>query len=159
MEALSRVVLLEQFPNSMIKVFCEVLQAEAGTRCASLTAASVALADAGIPMKDMVAACAAGKIDGQVVLDLGKKEDNFGEADVPLAITAHDEEIVLLQMDGALSKSEFEKAVALAKKGSKEVYKLQKEALKRRYQALKPELKVVRKEIKIEDGHPMEVSK
>lgn len=150
-EALSKVVLLEQFPNSMIKVFCEVLQAEAGTRCASLTAASVALADAGIPMRDLVSACAAGKIDGQIVLDLGKKEDNLGEADVPLAITAHDEEIVLLQMDGILSRDEFEQAVELAKKGSKEVYKLQREALKRRYEQLKPELKVVKKEIKVEE--------
>lgn len=149
-EALSKVVLLEQFPNSIIKVFAEVLQAEAGTRCASLTAASVALADAGIPMKDMVAACAAGKIDGQIVLDLGKKEDNYGEADVPLAITAHDEEIVLLQMDGLLTKSEFEQAVELAKKGAREVYKLQKEALKRRYKQLEPKFNVVKREIKVD---------
>ena len=42
-QALEEVVLLEQFPNSMIKVFCEVLQADAGTRCASLTAASICL--------------------------------------------------------------------------------------------------------------------
>ncbi|MCD4739872.1 exosome complex exonuclease Rrp41 [archaeon] len=147
-EALEKVVLLEQFPNSMIKVFCEVLQADAGTRCASLTAASVALADAGIPMRDLVASCAAGKAGGEVILDLGKKEDNFGEADVPIAITPHDEEIVLFQMDGALSKEEFQKAVSLAKQGCKTIHEIQKAALKKRFEQVKPPIKAVKTEIK-----------
>src|SRR3990170_1687904 len=64
-----------------VEIFIEVLQADAGTRCAGLTAASVALADAGIPMRDLVASCASGKIGGVVCLDLNKDEDNFGEAD------------------------------------------------------------------------------
>ncbi|MBN3037287.1 MAG: exosome complex exonuclease Rrp41 [Candidatus Diapherotrites archaeon] len=132
-EALEKVVLLEQFPNTMIKVFVEVLQAEAGTRCAALTAASVALADAGIPMRDLVVACAAGKINDTVVLDLGKSEDNFGQADVPIAIVPHTGEIVLMQMDGDLTRDEYTQALDLAVKGSMQVYELQKDALKRRY--------------------------
>ena len=48
--------MLEKFPRTAVDVFIEVLQADGGTRCAALSAASVALADAGIPMKDMVAA-------------------------------------------------------------------------------------------------------
>ncbi len=43
----------------------QVLQADGGTRCAAINAALLALADAGIPMRDMVAACAAGYLDGQ----------------------------------------------------------------------------------------------
>ncbi|MBN1861262.1 MAG: exosome complex exonuclease Rrp41, partial [Candidatus Thermoplasmatota archaeon] len=86
-EALERVVLTEQFPRASIDVNIEVLDAEAGTRCAGLTAAGVALVDAGIPMRDIPVACAAGKIGGQVVLDLGKEEDNFGDADLPIAIS------------------------------------------------------------------------
>lgn len=147
-EALEKVVLLEQFPNSMIKVFCEVLQAEAGTRCASLTAASVAIADAGIPMRDMITSCAAGKIEDQVVLDLGKKEDNFGKADVPVAVTGHSGEIVLLQMDGILSKQEFQTCIQLAKKGCKQVYEVQKNTLKERFTQEKPAIKAVKVELK-----------
>ena len=49
-EALEKVILTEQFPRAAIDVNIEVLDAEAGTRCAGLTAAGVALADAGIPM-------------------------------------------------------------------------------------------------------------
>lgn len=156
-EALEKVVLLEQFPNAMIKVSCEVLQAEAGTRCAALTAASVALADAGIPMKDLIPACAAGKIEGEVVLDLGKLEDNCGEADVPIAVTAHEGEIVLLQMDGDLSKKEFQKCIQLAKDGCKKVYEIQKNALKERYKVEKPVIKAVKVEIK--NGEEKEESK
>ena len=75
-EALETVVLTELYPRSKIRVEIEVLTAEAGTRCAGITAASVALADAGIPMTDMVISVASGKINGTVVCDLNKEEDN-----------------------------------------------------------------------------------
>lgn len=132
-EALEKVVLVENFPGTMISIFVEILQAEAGTRCAALTAASVALADAGLPMKDLVTAVAAGKINDTVVLDLGKAEDNFGQADVPMAVLPHSEEIVLLQMDGDLSKKEFHQAATMAMEAAKKVYELQKAALKDKY--------------------------
>jgi len=128
-EALSNVVLLEKYPNTVIDVFVEILQADAGTRCVGLTAASLALADAGIPMKDLVAACAAGKIDGEIVLDLKKEEDNYGECDLPLAILPRKKEVVLLQMDGSLTKEEFQEAFDLALKGCLEIYEKQKQAL------------------------------
>jgi exosome complex component RRP41 len=94
-EALEKVVLTEQFPRASIDVNIEVLDAEAGTRCAGLTAAGVAMVDAGIPMRDIPVACAAGKIGGQVVLDLGKEEDNFGDADLPIAISPRTGEVLL----------------------------------------------------------------
>src|SRR5439155_21563323 len=84
--ACTAVVFRGQFPRTSVDIFIEVLQADAGTRCAGLTAASVALADAGVPMRDLVASCASGKIDGVVCLDLNKEEDNFGDADCPMAI-------------------------------------------------------------------------
>jgi len=128
-EALESVVLTEKYPNATIDVFVEILQADAGTRCVGLTAASLALADAGIPMKDMVAACAAGKAGGEVVVDLMKEEDNYGESDLPLAITPRKKEIVLLQMDGKLTREEFTKAFSLAVEGAMTVYEMQKKTL------------------------------
>lgn len=132
-EALEEIIFVEQFPRSSVDVFIEVLEASAGTRCAALTAASVALADAGIPMSDMIASCAAGKIDGKVVLDLGKKEDNFGEADVPLGIVPSSGKITLLQMDGNLTVDEYKQVMELAMKACKDIYEIQRDALKRRY--------------------------
>ena len=76
-ESLESVVLVERYPRSKIRVEIEILAAEAGTRCAGITAASVALADAGIPMRDMIVGVASGKIEDTVVLDLDKAEDNY----------------------------------------------------------------------------------
>ncbi|MCD6573401.1 MAG: exosome complex exonuclease Rrp41 [Thermoplasmata archaeon] len=132
-EALEAVIFTELFPRTTIDINIEVLDAEAGTRCAGITAAAVALADAGIPMRDIPVACAAGKVDGVVVLDLTREEDQGGEADLPIAIAPRSEEILLLQMDGHLTYKEFEEAIELAIKGAKQVSKLQKEALMRKY--------------------------
>jgi exosome complex component RRP41 len=132
-EALESVVLTELYPRASIDVYIEILQANAGTRCAGLTAASVALADAGIPMRDIIPAVAVGKADGKVLLDLNKEEDNFGQADVPLAIIPKTNEIVLLQMDGNMTRDEFDKATKMGVAACHEIYELQKDALKRRY--------------------------
>tara|TARA_Y100000588_G_scaffold387538_1_gene485541 strand:- start:3565 stop:4287 length:723 start_codon:yes stop_codon:yes gene_type:complete len=132
-EALERVVMVEKYPKAAIRVDIQVVEAHAGTRCAALTAASVAVADAGIPMKDLIPSCATGRIDGKVVLDLNKEEDNFGEADLPVAVIPSTEEVVLMQMDGELTPDEFEEAFNMAIDGCKQVYEIQRDALKRKY--------------------------
>ena len=128
-EAIEPVILKEYYPRSSIDIFVEVLQADAGTRTAGINAASVALADAGIPMKSLVSSCAVGKVDDTLVLDLMKEEDNYGQADMPIAMTVKDGKITLIQMDGDLTKEEFEKGLELAISGCKEIYEIQKKAL------------------------------
>jgi exosome complex component RRP41 len=91
------------------------------------------LVDAGIPMKDLVAACAAGKMNGEIVLDLGDTEDKEGEADIPLAYMPKLDQVTLLQMDGILTAEETIKAVEMAIEGSKQIYEIQREALKKKY--------------------------
>jgi len=131
-EAVEPVIFKEYFPRSAIDIFVEVLQADAGTRTAGINAASIALADAGIPMKSLVSSCAVGKIEGQLVLDLMKEEDNYGEADMPVAMTPRGE-ITLLQMDGHLTKDEFKKALEMAREGCRQILDLQRNALVDRY--------------------------
>ena len=132
-EALESVIFVEKYPRTSIDVYIEVLQADAGTRVAGITAASLALADAGIPMKDMIVGCAAGKVDNVVVLDLNKEEDNFGQADVPMAIMPRTKEIALLQMDGDMSYEELTTAMEMAMDAAKKIHEMQVEALKRKY--------------------------
>ncbi len=139
-EALEKVILTEHFPRASIDVNIEVLDAEAGTRCAGLSAAAVALVDAGIPMRDIPVACAAGKIEGQVVLDLGKEEDNFGDADLPIAISPRTDEVLLLQMDGHFTVNEFNQAFDLALKGCHTVSEIQKKAIMEKYQSVVAEV-------------------
>jgi exosome complex component RRP41 len=132
-EAIENVIFVEQFPRTSIDIFIEVLQASAGTRCAGITAASVALADAGIPMKDLVPSIAVGKIDGRVAIDLKKEEDNYGEADMPIAILPRTGEILLLQMDGHFTLEEFKSGLNMAIEACKKIYELQKAALRQKY--------------------------
>ena len=138
-ESLQPSIFMEYYPRTMIDVFIEILQADGGTRCASITAASLALADAGIPMRDLVVACAAGKVDDTIVLDLMDEEDKQGKADVPVALMPNLNAITLLQMDGKLTHEEFENAVNLAIDGCKRIYSMQKEALKAKYINVKEE--------------------
>ncbi|MCD6487978.1 MAG: exosome complex exonuclease Rrp41 [Desulfurococcales archaeon] len=132
-EALEATVFTDLYPRTTIDVFIEVLQADGGTRTTGLTAASLALADAGIPMRDLVAAVAVGKVNGVLVLDIDELEDEYGEADMPVAMMPSLGKIVLLQLNGVLTPEEFKKALELAKKGINEIYRLQKEALTKKY--------------------------
>jgi exosome complex component RRP41 len=141
-ESLEPSVFLEYYPRTGVDIFIEVLQADGGTRCASITAAALALADAGIPMRDLVVACAAGKVDDTVVLDLFDTEDKVGCADVPVAFMPNLNAVTLLQMDGKLSTEEFEKAVNMAIEGCKKIYEIQREALKTKYMLIKEEEEV-----------------
>jgi exosome complex component RRP41 len=138
-ESLEPALFLELYPRTGIDVFIEVLQADGGTRCASITAASLALADSGIPMRDLVVACAAGKVEDSVVLDLYDAEDKLGAADVPVAYMPNLDAVTLLQMDGTLTPEELEKAVNMAIDGCKEIYAMQKDALKTKYMHIKEE--------------------
>ena len=132
-EALEPAVMLEQFPRTAVDVFLEVLQADGGTRCAALDAASVALADAGIPMRDLVCACASGKAADTLILDVNNEEDQAGQADMPIGYMPNLGQITLLQLDGVLTPDEFKKCVEIGIDGCKQVYEIQKNSLREKY--------------------------
>jgi len=138
-ESLEPAIMSEYFPRATIDIIIEVLQADAGTRCAGITAASLALADAGIPMRELVAACAAGKVEGKVVLDLSDIEDKQGDADLPVAFMPKSNVIGLLQMDGSLTEEEFKQALDLATNACRRIYDMQREALKEKYHVVREE--------------------
>jgi exosome complex component RRP41 len=132
-EALSSIIFLEEFPKTAIDVHIEILQADASTRCVGINAAALALADAGVPMRDLISSCSAGKISGTVVLDISGKEDMEGELDMPIAYYPRKHEITLLQMDGLTNSEELKKILKLAVKGCEHVYEKQKKALREKY--------------------------
>ena len=132
-EAFESVVFAEEYPRTSIDIYIEVLQANAGTRCAGLVAASLALADAGIPMVDLLPAVAVGKVAGKIALDLKKEEDNFGEADLPMALVPQSGRLVLLQMEGHMTEPELADALELGVQGCREIYEKMKQALRERY--------------------------
>jgi exosome complex component RRP41 len=129
-EAFENVVLLGEFPGSEIDIFIEVLQGDGGTRAAGLTAASVALASAGIPMKDLIYAVSVGRIGEHVTMDFDMIEDNYSDSDMPIAVAPRNNDIVLLQMDGGLTRSQFAEAIQMAVDAGKTITEIQKNALR-----------------------------
>ena len=95
----------------------------------------MALAHAGIPMKEMISAIGVGKIDKTLVVDLDKYEDSEyhdgeGSTDIPLVITSRSKNVALLQLDGKISISELKQCIENAKTACEKILKVQIEALK-----------------------------
>ncbi len=134
-KALSSVVRLEKFPNSVINVHIAMTQTDAGSRTAGINAGSLALADAGFPMRDLVSSIAVGRLDDELLVDLDyKEEDHDGiVADIPLAIIPSTKEISLLQMDGFVNKSQLPDLLDLAFEAAEEIKQVQIKALKDSY--------------------------
>ena len=133
--ALNPVVILDKYPTQVVDVHINIIQADAGTRCAGINAAAMALADAGIPMRDMVSSISVGKMDKTLVLDLDKFEDSEfedgeGSTDIPVTFT-HSGELTHIQLDGKISSEQLKEVVRMAKGACDKIYEIQKEALKK----------------------------
>jgi len=132
--ALAPVVMIDNFPSTVVDVHIYILQANASTRCAGINAAAMALAHAGIPMKDLVTSVSIGKLDKQLVVDLNKDEEDWeegeGATDIPFTMTSLGDEITHVQLDGKISTKQLKEAAELAKKSIKDIYEVQKKALK-----------------------------
>ena len=133
--ALQSAVKLSNYPNTVVDVHIMIPQADASTRCAGINAASMALAHAGIPMKDLVCSISIGKMDKQLVVDVDKKEEDYkegeGSTDIALSYLASSGELTHIQLDGSISSKELKQAVELGKKTAEKIYKIQEEALKK----------------------------
>jgi len=135
-KALLPVLDLNDYPNSVVDVFIELPETEAGSRTAGINAASMALADAGLLMRDLVASVAVGRVDDKIVVDLDYSEESYEDgpvADIPMAMVPKSGEVTLLQMDGLLSKEQLKEALEMGKKACNELYEIQKKALKGKY--------------------------
>ena len=132
--ALESAIQTEKFPNTVIDIDAVVLSADAGTRSAALTAASLACADAGLPMKGLVSVVAAGRANGDLVWDLDKADEDTEDAvDTAIGVLFPQKEIVLLQMDGFINQKDWKKVISMGIDAAEEVYKLQKKALLEKY--------------------------
>ncbi len=138
--ALEPVVMLEDYPNQVVDVHVNIIQADAGTRCAGINAAAMALAHAGIPMKDMVSSVSIGKLDKTLVVDLTKEEEDFeegeGPTDIPISMTTSGK-VTHMQLDGKIGVKQLQESVDMANVACKEIYEIQKEALKKAVEDIK----------------------
>ncbi|GAB2514503.1 ribonuclease PH [Microbulbifer agarilyticus] len=133
---------LEALGEHQITLDCDVIQADGGTRTASITGACVALVDAirymqrekiieTDPLKNMVAAISVGIYEGEAVLDLDYPEDSHADTDMNM-VMAEDGGMIEVQgtAEGApFTEQQFAEMLALGKAGIKELVELQKKAL------------------------------
>jgi len=121
-----------------IQIDCDVLQADGGTRCASITGAWIAVADAvdgllakGLltknPLKDSVAAISVGMVDGRAVLDLDYPEDSGCDADMNVVMTGAGRyvEVQGTAEGHTFDRTELNALLQLAEKGISELARLQ----------------------------------
>lgn len=139
-KALLPVMDLSEFPNSVVDVFIEITQADAGTRCAGLCAASMALADAGFRMTDLPVAFALGAADGTIFVDPDYAEEILAEsgvtktmADIAITILPRTGEYSLLQMDGELKKENLKEVFDLAQKTAEKILIVMQDAIKAKF--------------------------
>ncbi|MFP4523889.1 MAG: exosome complex exonuclease Rrp41 [Candidatus Woesearchaeota archaeon] len=134
--ALLPVLDLDAFPNTAVDVFIELPETDAGSRCAGICAAAIALADAGLSMKDVVPAVSVGQVEGTLVVDLDGAEEHMDEnaaADIPLAVIPSTGETTLLQMDGIVEPDRLFEALDMVKPALEKIAEAQRQALKERY--------------------------
>jgi exosome complex component RRP41 len=131
-EAFENVLMVEKFPGKMIDLHITILQAAAGTRLAAFLAGMAALIDGGFPLNEIAAGVSAGKADGALVIDLDKAEDNFGQSDLPIVYNSSGE-IILLQMDGKMTKDELIESMELTSAKSKDIMDLIRKAVETKY--------------------------
>lgn len=125
-QTFEQVIRRERFPRSQIDIRVQVLSADGGTRCACINAITLALVHAGIPMLDMVAACAAGLVDDTPILDLNYREDSRG-VDLPVAIMPLSGKVLMCQMDRRVENVEmFVSIMELAISGAREIAEMMK---------------------------------
>ncbi len=128
-------IFVKEYPKTQIELYTNIIQANAGTRCAAISAASLALADAGIAMRDIVSSVAVGHYKDQVVVDINKEEEDIADAtDIPIAYMPRMKKITLLQLDGKLPNKKMKEVIKLGIKSCEKVYDVQKNALKKKYQ-------------------------
>ncbi len=139
--ALDKAVLIEEFPNTVIDIHISIPQADASTRCAGINAASLALAHAGIPMKELVCSVSVGKMDKQLVVDVNKQEEDYeegeGATDIAMSFLSTSGNLTHIQLDGTISSKELKEAIKLGRETSKKIYEIQKKALKEGLEVVK----------------------
>jgi exosome complex component RRP41 len=139
-EAFESVVLTKLYPRSVVDVFVQMIQSDGGSRTAAAIATSAALADAGIPMRGLIAGIASGLYEDHVCLDLSGIEDNVGTGDMPLLYSPQLDEVSLFQLDGLFTPEQFKTAFNKSIEAIKIIEEKQREALKQKYIAIRDQI-------------------
>ncbi|KAM5125934.1 exosome complex component RRP41 [Mantella aurantiaca] len=127
-------ILTQLYPRSQIDIYVQILQADGGNYCTCVNAATLAIIDAGIPMRDYVCACSAGFIEDTPLADLSYVEEAAGGPQLALALLPKSEQIALLEMNSRLHEDNLERVMDAAAKACKDVYAVLDQAVREHLQ-------------------------
>ena len=99
----------------------QVIQSDGGNLAACINAATLALINAGIPMKDYVSACISSYVEEKALVDINMLEENSGAPSLTLAMLPKSDNIILFEMDSRLHIDGLERILANAKKGCNDI--------------------------------------
>jgi exosome complex component RRP41 len=117
---------LKQYSKEKFYICADVLYADGSTRAAAINASTVCLASSGLCMKGYATSISFGKFNQEILVDLDGKEDKQGDADCVITLCKPHNTLLMIQMQGYLTKQEFLKGLDLALKQSEKIYKIQK---------------------------------
>ncbi|MHA2029420.1 MAG: hypothetical protein ACW99Q_08510 [Candidatus Kariarchaeaceae archaeon] len=149
-EAFESIVLTKMFPRSVVDVHVQIFESDGGTRTAAAIAASAALADAGIPMRDLTGGIASGLYEDMVCLDLNGLEDNVGSGDMPILYSPNIDEISLFQLDGLFTFEQFKQSYNYSLDAIRTIVDTIQTALKQKYVLVRDELALEEDEEELE---------
>lgn len=112
--ALEAVVDVSSFPKLVLHVYCTVLEGDGAEVAVAITAAALAVAEAGVAMRDLVSACSVARVRGQLLLDPTAQETAREDGGVTLAATGTGGEVAQLVTRGRWSDGELKEALELA---------------------------------------------
>ena len=128
-EALEVSLRLEKYPKSVIDVYCFVLEDDGSALSAAITCASLALADAGIEMYDLVSACSTSELEGQIIVDPTTAEHKYATGGMVCAFMANLNEVTQLTQVGDMSYQKVNEAMDLCIDGCTKLHQLQLDSL------------------------------
>jgi len=135
-QTLEAAILTHLYPRTQIHVFVQVVQSDGGVRAASLNAAVLALADAGIATRDILASCCVGYLEGTPLLDMNYSEEGGGGPDLCVSMHPTLDKLAFLQMDNKVPLESFEQVLDLATDGCKAISDYMRQAILDNLQAL-----------------------
>ncbi|CAM9328691.1 unnamed protein product [Phaeothamnion confervicola] len=129
-EVFETAIMTHLYPRTQIDIYLHVLQTDGGRLPACINAASLALVDAGVAMRDMAVACSGGYVDGSPIVDLNHVEQSMGGVYLPVAMLPATEDLLMAKMESRLPLDVFEGVLRAAVTACREVYARMREETK-----------------------------
>ena len=119
-------ILTSLYPASHISLHVQILQNDGGAFAAAVNALTLALQNAGIPMRDMLCACSVGLGDTTPLLDLNFSERSSDTPELVCASMTHSNKVVMLQEENKLNLTQLQDMMEIALEGNQKIFQILK---------------------------------